>query len=126
MAGTWLLRVDLGSGGTGQVTLVLEQDGTDVSGTYSGSYGTLVPLTGTAADGRVFLAFPNERVGDISYEGTVVADSMWGSVAYGTELDGTFEAYRRPPAGMLSTVLGYAVLVLLVGGAMWAIVRSTR
>lgn len=129
VAGTWILEVRLGGGGgTGQVTLDLEQDGSAVTGTYSGSYGQLVPLTGTAEGGGLFLSFPNEQVGEITYDGMLAPDTVWGAVEYGTRYNGTFEGYRRPPATIVSTVVGYAVmgLVLLfaVGLIGWAVRRG--
>jgi len=126
VTGTWRLSVDLGSGGTGGVTLELAQDGGAVRGTYSGTYGTAVPLTGTTENGRVALSFTTDRIGEVSYEGTVAADSMWGSVTYGTSFDGTFGAYRRPPATIVSTLVGYGILGLLLAVALVAIVWSGR
>ena len=127
VTGTWLATVDLGPGGGGQVTLVLEQDGTAVSGTYTGSYGTGVELSGTARGGRIGLSFPSDDVGEITYEGVVAApDSMSGRVRYGTRYEGTFEALRRPPVTVLSTAVGYGVLTLLVALALGMILRGLR
>lgn len=112
--GTWQVTVDLGSGGTGGVTLVLEQSGPAVSGTYSGTYGSLVPLSGTAEDGRIMLAFTTNGVGEVSYDGTLAGDTMSGSVSYGTDLSGTFEASRRPPATFVSTAVAYSVMAVLL------------
>ncbi|MGD8288889.1 MAG: hypothetical protein PVJ80_14605 [Gemmatimonadota bacterium] len=125
VSGTWRSTVYLGGGGgTGGVTLELVQDGAAVRGTYTGSYGTAIPLTGTADGDRVAFSFSTDNIGDIAYEGTVAADSMWGSVTYGTRFDGTFGAYRRPPATIVSTIVGYGVLGLLmlvaVGGIVWS------
>lgn len=114
LAGTWLLAVDLGSGGGGQVTFVLEQEGSAISGTYSGSYGTLVPLSGTAEDGRIRLSFTTEGVGEITYDGAMVADTMRGSVTYGDVASGTFEGTMRPPATWVSTYVAYSVMALLL------------
>jgi hypothetical protein len=81
-------------------------------------------VTGTAAGDRVALSFSTDGIGEIIYDATVAADSMWGSVTYGTRFDGTFGAYRRPPATIVSTIVGYTVmgLVLLVavGGVVWS------
>jgi len=126
VGGTWILNVDIGRGGVGEVTLVLEQDGSAVSGTYSGSYGQLVPLSGSVEDGRLLLSFPNDRVGEISYDGVLAPDTVWGSVTYGTRYDGTFEGFRRPPATIVSTVVGYAVMALVLLFAVGLIVMSVR
>jgi len=114
VTGTWLLAVDLGPGGTGQVTLSLEQDGTAVSGTYSGTYGTAVELSGTAEGGRILLSFATDQVGEITYDGAVAADTMRGSVTYGTRYTGTFEGAMRPAATWVSTYVAYSVMALLV------------
>ena len=126
VTGTWRLSVDLGSGGTGGVTLELVQEGTTVRGTYSGTYGTRVPLTGTEQNGAIALSFTTENIGEVAYEGTVAADTMWGSVTYGTRFDGTFGAYRRPPATVVSTIVGYGVMGLLLLVALVGIVWSGR
>ncbi len=39
MTGTWVLSVDLGAAGGGDATFVLEQNGTAITGTYSGALG---------------------------------------------------------------------------------------
>lgn len=114
VTGTWLLAVDLGQGGTGEVTLVLQQDGAAVSGTYSGTYGTGVELSGTAEGGRIMLSFATDQVGDITYDGALAGDTMRGSVTYGTAYDGTFEGSMRAPATFVSTYVGYSVMALLV------------
>jgi hypothetical protein len=118
LTGTWNATVDLGSGGTGGVTLVLVQDGAAVSGTYSGSYGSLVPLRGTAEGGRVVFSFTTNGGAEAIYDGVLLADTMRGSVAYGESTSGTFEALMRPPATIVSAVVGYGVMVLLLLGAL--------
>lgn len=126
ISGTWLVEVDLGGGGSGQVTLVLQQDGAAISGTYSGSYGTAVAVSGTAEGGRISLSFPTEQVGEITYDGMVATDTVWGSVAYGTRYSGTFAGFRRPPATIVSTMVGYGVLALVLSFAVGVIVWSGR
>ncbi len=91
ITGTWLLAVDLGPGGGGEATFVLEQDGTAISGTYSGAYGTDVEVSGTAEDGRIMFSFVTGPVGEITYDGALAGDTMRGTVTYGTLASGTFE-----------------------------------
>jgi hypothetical protein len=52
------------------------------------------------------------------YDGVLLADTMRGSVAYGESTSGTFEALMRPPATIVSAVVGYGVMVLLLLGAL--------
>lgn len=114
LTGTWLLAVDLGQGGAGETTFVLEQDGTALSGTYTGSYGTLLPVAGTVEPGRITFSFTTERAGEVTYEGAVVADTMRGTVTYGDVASGTFEGTMRPPATWVSTYVAYSVMALLL------------
>ena len=89
--GVWLLRVDLGAGGGGEATFQLVQDGAALTGTYSGAYGTNVPVSGTAQGGRITFAFRTPQVGEIAYDGRLESGTMRGSVTYGTSARGTFE-----------------------------------
>jgi CubicO group peptidase (beta-lactamase class C family) len=100
--GVWLLRVDLGTGGGGEATFVLEQDGGVITGTYSGAYGTNLPVSGTARDGRIAFTFRTTQMGEIAYDGQLDADTMRGSVTYGTTARGTFEGRMAETATPLS------------------------
>ena len=90
VAGIWVLSVDLGAGGGGNATFVLAQDGTAITGTYSGAYGTDVAVRGTAENGRIMFTFQTNQLGEISYNGTFEGDSMTGTVVYGAVANGTF------------------------------------
>jgi D-alanyl-D-alanine carboxypeptidase len=94
ITGTWALSVDLGAGGGGEATFVLEQDGTTITGTYSGAYGTGVEVGGTVQNGRIVFTFVTGQVGDVTYDGALQGDTMTGTVTYGTVAGGTFEGSR--------------------------------
>jgi CubicO group peptidase (beta-lactamase class C family) len=99
--GVWLLRVDLGAGGGGEATFVLEQDGGAITGTYSGAYGTRLPVSGTAQEGRIAFAFRTAQMGEIAYDGRLEGDTMRGDVTYGTAARGTFEGRMAETAAPL-------------------------
>jgi D-alanyl-D-alanine carboxypeptidase len=91
VGGIWVLSVDLGAGGGGEATVVLQQEGPVITGTYSGAYGNGVEVTGTAQDGRIMFTFVTDQVGLITYDGALDGDTMAGAVTYGTAANGTFE-----------------------------------
>lgn len=93
VTGTWILSVDLGAAGGGDATFVLEQEGTAITGTYSGSLGDGIEVEGTAEDGNVTLTF-GSQAGEIIYTGTVEGDTMMGTCIYGQLGDGTFEGSK--------------------------------
>jgi hypothetical protein len=82
ITGTWVLSVDLGPTGGGDATFVFEQEGTALSGTYGGSLGDGIGLSGTVEDGKV------------TYQGTVEGTTMEGICIYGQLGDGTFEGSK--------------------------------
>jgi len=90
VAGVWELAVDLGAGGGGVATFVLEQDGSTITGTYSGAYGSGVEVSGSAENGRIRFAFQTTQMGRIAYDGALEGDVMTGRVTYGTVANGTF------------------------------------
>ncbi len=96
VAGIWVLSVNLGAGGSGAATFVLQQEGTTITGTYSGAYGTDVEVSGTAEDGQIRFAFQTGQVGLIRYDGTIDGETMTGTVIYGQSLNGTFAGTLAP------------------------------
>jgi hypothetical protein len=92
--GTWVLAVDLARAGAGNATFVLEQEGTLVTGTYSGDMGTRIAVTGTAEDGLVKLFFAS-REGLVAYEGSIEGTTMAGTCVYGDLGEGTFRGSVR-------------------------------
>ena len=93
LTGTWVLSVDLGAAGGGDATFVLSQEGTAVTGTYSGALGEDIQLSGTNEDGEVRLTFESQA-GEIIFLGTVQGDSWSGDCIYGQLGDGVFEGSK--------------------------------
>ena len=93
IAGTWVLSVDLGVGGGGDATFVFEQEGTTLTGTYSGTLGDNVELTGTVEDGEIRFTFESQA-GEIIFYGTVEGNTMEGDCIYGQLGDGVFEGSK--------------------------------
>jgi hypothetical protein len=96
LTGTWHLAVQTGAG-TGNPTLVLEQDGTELTGTYRGQLGESA-VEGTVDDRGFSLTFNvSSPMGslDVSYQGEVDGDEMSGSVSMGALGGGTFTGQRQ-------------------------------
>lgn len=91
MTGTWILAVELDAG-SGDATLVLVQEGTDITGSYSGALGEQ-DVTGTIEGDKVELGFDSEA-GRIIYTGTLDGDSYEGTCEYGQLGAGTFAGSR--------------------------------
>ena len=94
LTGTWVLSVDLGRQGGGDATFVLEQDGTRISGTYSGLWGTRLKVRGTVEDGLVKFSFVSTR-GVVVYEGTLEGTTLKGRCVYGQLDPGIFAGSHR-------------------------------
>ncbi len=92
MSGTWMLSVDLGATGVGEATFVLEQEGNEITGTYTGALGEQ-DVTGTIDGSAVVLTFDSEA-GTITYEGTVDGDAFQGTCEYGQLGSGSFEGSK--------------------------------
>ncbi len=93
VTGTWVFSVDIPTG-SGNATLVLEQEGSTVTGTYSGVMGERVPVTGTAEEGVVKLFFASDE-GLVSYEARLEGITMEGTTVYGDRGAGTFRGRIR-------------------------------
>ena len=94
VTGTWILGVDLGRNGSGNARFVLEQEGSIITGTYSGARGSRLPVTGTVEDGTVKLFFASSA-GLISYEGTIEGITMEGTCDSADSGEGTFRGNIR-------------------------------
>ena len=94
LTGTWVLSVDLGRQGGGDATFVLEQDGTRISGIYSGLWGTRLKVRGTVEDGLVKFSFVSTR-GVVVYEGTLEGTTLKGRCVYGQLDPGIFAGSHR-------------------------------
>jgi hypothetical protein len=96
VAGTWALTVET-SAGTGTPTVVLQQDGASLSGTYRGRFGTH-PLTGTLKGDAIMFAFTvSGPMGsaEVTYTGTVAGDTMKGTLRMGEQAGGRFTGRRQ-------------------------------
>jgi len=134
VTGTWALFVDLGAGASGEGLFVFEQEGTVITGTYSGAYGTGVEVSGTAEDGQIMFSFRTGQVGLISYDGAIEGDTMTGTVvyggsAYGASASGTFGGSLAEPIsaeeiatyeGVYELAPGREVTVFSRGGQLFA------
>ncbi len=92
--GTWVLSVDLGASGGGDATFVFDQQGSAITGTYRGQWGSGIEVRGTVVDGMVKFSFQADR-GMVAYEGTIVGNTMEGRCVYGSLAPGTFAGRRR-------------------------------
>ena len=93
VTGTWVLSVDLGPGGGGDATFVFEQEGTTLTGTYSGTLGDDIDLNGTVEDGELRFTF-DSQAGEIIFYGTVDGNTMEGDCIYGQLGDGVFDGSK--------------------------------
>ncbi len=94
VTGTWALEVKTEQG-TGNPTLVLKQDGENVSGTYKGLLGE-APVSGTLKGNALKISFKiSSAMGDldVTYDGTVKGDTMEGTTQIGPGA-GTFTGKR--------------------------------
>jgi hypothetical protein len=93
ITGTWDFKVVLDAG-SGQPTFVLEQQGETLKGTYKGALGE-ARVRGTVKGDDVEIMFDaQDEV--IHYVGKLSgADSMKGTVTYGSQASGTFTAEKR-------------------------------
>lgn len=81
LTGTWVLTVDSPQG-TSNPTMVLEQKGNEVTGTYQGTIGS-APLKGTVDGNNFVLSAEMSMQGmdfTLTYSGTQDGDSMKGDV----------------------------------------------
>jgi len=99
VAGSWALTVET-SAGTGTPTVVFEQDGARLTGTYRGRFGDQ-PLTGSLDGAAITFSFTvSGPMGsaDVTYAGTVAGDEMSGTMRMGERAGGRFTASRRQAA----------------------------
>ena len=94
VTGTWILSVDLGAAGGGDATFVLMQEGTEITGTYTGATGDGIEVTGTVEDGVIKFRFLSDQAGEVSYEGAMEGTTMKGTCIYGDLGEGTFEGSK--------------------------------
>jgi len=91
VAGTWSMTVESPMG-SGNPVFVLEQSGSEVSGSYKGALGE-APVKGTVKGNEVALKYSIDAQGmslEITYAGTVEGNTIKGKVSYGDMGEGTF------------------------------------
>lgn len=99
VAGEWNITVETPNG-PGTPTLVLKQDGENLTGTYKGRYGE-TPLKGTIKGNEIAFSTTISIQGqdlEITYKGTVDGDGMKGKATFGAAGDGSFSG-KRAQAG---------------------------
>ena len=97
IAGTWNLTVNT-QAGVGTPTLVLVQDAGNLTGTYTGRFGES-PIKGTIkGDGAIVFSFEaSGPMGSarVTYTGTVVGDTMSGTMQMGALAGGAFTGKKQ-------------------------------
>jgi hypothetical protein len=94
LSGTWSAAVVLDAG-SGTATFVFQQQGTSLSGTYSGVLGE-AKVTGTVMGDKVEWSFDGGQVGKVSFQGTLDGPAkMKGTAEYGQLGKGTFTAEKK-------------------------------
>jgi hypothetical protein len=92
VTGKWTFDVELDVG-SGSPTFVFEQDGENLTGTYSGRLGE-AKLKGTVKGDQIEFSF-DTNYGTVRYEGTVEGpDQMKGTADYAGQASGTWTAER--------------------------------
>ena len=102
---SWVITVLLEDGNGGDVNFELKEAGGKITGSYSGSQGTDVPVTGTLNGNKIEWAFEGME-GEISYSGEVLKDgTLKGTCKYpvaagtftGVKGKGAITAIAPPP-----------------------------
>ncbi len=98
VAGKWAMTLEM-SMGTATPVLELKQDGTKITGTYSGRYGTF-PLEGIIKERTIQFSFAMGTEGQpqtMSFAGEVSADAqaMKGTASLGDMGEATWTAKRQ-------------------------------
>jgi hypothetical protein len=94
VTGTWNAKVNVGDQ-QGSPTFVLKQEGSTLTGTYSGALGE-APIKGTVKGNEVTIDFEAQGA-QIHYAGKVDSGGtkMSGTVDYGGQASGTFTATKK-------------------------------
>lgn len=93
VAGTWNLTVETGQG-TGTPVIVFKQEKDSVlTGNYTGQLGE-APVKGILNGNKIRFEFTAREI-LIEYSGTVEANTMKGTVKFGTLGEGTFTGKKK-------------------------------
>lgn len=93
MTGTWVLDVELDVG-SGNATLMLTQEGNEITGTYTGTLGEELPVNGTVTEDGIEISF-DSAAGEVTYVGTVQEGVFEGTCEYGQLGNGTFRGEKQ-------------------------------
>jgi hypothetical protein len=96
VTGTWKMTVET-QAGSGNPTVMLKQEGENLTGTYKGQLGE-APLKGTVKGNDIQFSFKVNAQGqdlDIEYSGTVDGNTMKGKVKLGSFGEGTFTGKKE-------------------------------
>lgn len=98
LSGTWIFSVDLDSGGHGDPTFVLKQEGDKLTGNYNGPLGEQ-KVTGTVTGSKAVFGFEFSSDGQTvkaTYTATVeTAEKMSGTVEFSGGPKGKWTATRK-------------------------------
>ena len=92
VTGTWnaVVELDLGSG---EPVFVFMQEGEALTGSYEGTFGA-AELKGLVSGDHIEFTFGAEGVGEATYTGTIMGESMEGTCDYGPIGGGTWTAKK--------------------------------
>lgn len=96
VTGTWKVTVET-QAGSGSPTIMLKQEGENLTGTYKGQFGE-APLKGTIKGNDIKFSIKVNAQGqelDIEYAGTVDGNTMKGKVKLGDFGEGTFTGKKE-------------------------------
>lgn len=98
--GTWNLTVDLGSGEV-SVTVVLQQEGERLRGSFQGGLGSGEIANGSVGPGEIRFTMPvtiEGRTAEATFAGTLAANEMTGTVSIVGRSPGSFRGSRAGTA----------------------------
>jgi hypothetical protein len=87
VTGTWTMTVEGGPHGSATMSLILKQDGSKVTGTFSSGHSADMPVTGEFAEGSLKIQTAADKDGD-----TVTFNAKMKD-------DGTLAGYLSSPMG---------------------------
>lgn len=96
VTGNWKLTIETPNG-TGGPSLVLKQEGEELTGTYKGRFGE-APLKGTVKGKEIKFTVKVNAQGQeiqVEYAGTVEGDTMKGKAKFGEMGEGTFSGKKE-------------------------------